>query len=207
MYLISKSMHLVFYTLKCERPMTAGDIIYTSALSIDIIVLNSEEVANELLEGRSRIYSDRPYISTRDLFGWEWATTMLRYGERFKTHRRIFHQAFRPEAVLSYRPKQLQKAFEMLSRLLHDPTSYVGHFESSVLSCLLQKPQVLLLDRFSTSVVMSVVYDYDIASHDDVIVNAAKRAWDLFLRGSTPQKNALFAAYPFCKSFDYCLTA
>ncbi|OJA08951.1 hypothetical protein AZE42_07496 [Rhizopogon vesiculosus] len=44
---------------------------------------------------------------------------------------------------------------------------------------------------------MSVVYDYDIASHDDVIVNAAKRAWDLFLRLSTPRKNALFAAYPF----------
>ncbi|OAX35000.1 cytochrome P450, partial [Rhizopogon vinicolor AM-OR11-026] len=167
----------ILYTKMRE---TYGDIVYISVLSMDIIVLNSEEVANELLEGRSRIYSDRPYISTRDLFGWEWATTMLSYGERFKTHRRLFHQAFRPEAVLSYRPKQLQKTFEMLPRLLHDPTSYAGHFK-----------------LFSTSVVMSVVYDYDIASHDDVIVSAAKRAWDLFLRVSTPQRNALFAAYPF----------
>ncbi|OAX34999.1 cytochrome P450 [Rhizopogon vinicolor AM-OR11-026] len=159
---------------------TYGDIVYTSALGMDIVVLNSEEVANELLEGRSRIYSDRPYISTRDLFGWEWATPFLRYGERFKTHRRLFHQVFRPEAVLSYRPKQLQKAFEMLSRLFHDPTGYAGHFES-----------------FSASVVMSVVYDYDIASHDDVIINAAKRTMDLFLRVATPQKTALFAAFPF----------
>ncbi|OJA08941.1 hypothetical protein AZE42_07502 [Rhizopogon vesiculosus] len=176
---------------------TYGNIVYTSALGMDIVVLNSEEVANELLEGRSQIYSDRPYISTRDLFGWEWATPFLRYGERFKTHRRLFHQVFRPEAILSYRPKQLQKAFEMLPRLLHDPTGYAGHFESSVLICLLPKPQVLLLDRFSASVIMSVVYDYDIASHDDVIVSAAKGAMDLFLRVATPQKTALFAAFPF----------
>jgi len=45
----------------------AGDIIYTSALNMDIIVLNSEQVATELLENRSKIYSDRPFFATTDL--------------------------------------------------------------------------------------------------------------------------------------------
>ncbi|OJA20822.1 hypothetical protein AZE42_08969 [Rhizopogon vesiculosus] len=43
---------------------------------------------------------------------------------------------------------------------------------------------------------MSLMYDYDVTSHDDVIVNAAKRALDLFLRVATPEKTALFAAFP-----------
>jgi hypothetical protein len=41
----------------------AGEIVYISALNMVIIVLNSEEVVNELLKGRSRIYSDRSYHS------------------------------------------------------------------------------------------------------------------------------------------------
>jgi hypothetical protein len=45
----------------------AGDIVYTHILNMEIIVLNSEEVAIELLENRSRIYSDRPYIAMSDL--------------------------------------------------------------------------------------------------------------------------------------------
>lgn len=50
---------------------------------------------------------------------------------------------------------------------------------------------------------MSVIYDYDIASHDDPILNAAKRALDLFTRVATPEKAALFGAFPFCKCL-YC---
>jgi hypothetical protein len=50
---------------------------------------------------------------------------------------------------------------------------------------------------------MSVIYDYDIASHDDPILNAAKRALDLFTRVATPEKAALFGAFPFRKCFYY----
>jgi hypothetical protein len=45
----------------------AGEIIYIRALNMVIIVLNSEKVANELLKGRFRIYSNRPYMATRVL--------------------------------------------------------------------------------------------------------------------------------------------
>ncbi|KAG1824521.1 cytochrome P450 [Suillus subaureus] len=151
---------------------TYGDTIYTRALNMKIIVLNSEEVADELLEKRSRVYSDRPYIVTSDLFGWEWATPIARYGERFRIHRRLYHQVFRSEAALTYCRRQLQKAYEMLTLILHDPAHYGGHFEV-----------------FVASVVLSVTYDYDIASHDDVVLNAAKRA----------KKAALFGAFPLLK--------
>ena len=31
----------------------------------DVVVINSEKIAKELLDRRSKIYSDRPYLSTR----------------------------------------------------------------------------------------------------------------------------------------------
>lgn len=49
-------MHPVFHTPRCERSMVRV-----------LIILNSEQVANELLEDRSVVYSDRPHIATRDL--------------------------------------------------------------------------------------------------------------------------------------------
>ena len=47
--------------------MILGDLIYTQSLGRDIIVINSEAVAKELLENRSRNYSDRPYLATKSL--------------------------------------------------------------------------------------------------------------------------------------------
>ena len=60
------------------------------------------------------------------------------------------------------------------------------------------------LDRFSASVIMSVVYDYNVLSCDDVFLNVAKRTLDLFARVATPEKAALFDAFPFRKCLDYC---
>ncbi|KAG1727767.1 cytochrome P450 [Suillus paluster] len=163
-----------------------GDIIYTRVLNMEIIVLNSEEVADELLEKRSRVYSDRPYMATSDLFGWEWSTPLARYDERFRIHRRLYHQVLRSETALKYCPRQLRKAYKMLTHILHNPANYAGHFEV-----------------FAASVIMSVVYDHNITSRDDIVL---KRAMDLFvLKVATPEKAALLCAFPFCKCLiAYC---
>ena len=47
----------------------AGDVVYSRLLGKDIIILNSEKVAKDLLENRSKNYSDRPYLITWDLLG------------------------------------------------------------------------------------------------------------------------------------------
>jgi hypothetical protein len=41
-----------------------GDVIYFNALRKSIVVLNSVEVAVDLLDKRSSIYGDRPYFGT-----------------------------------------------------------------------------------------------------------------------------------------------
>jgi len=44
-----------------------GDIVYSHFFNQEIIVINSEKVATELLEKRSQNYSDRPKLPTNSL--------------------------------------------------------------------------------------------------------------------------------------------
>ena len=55
------SIHSVAY-------IYVGDLIYTRLFGREIIIINSEKVARELLELRSRNYSDRPYLITTELW-------------------------------------------------------------------------------------------------------------------------------------------
>ena len=50
-----------------EVNIHAGNLVYSRLLGKDIIVINSEKIARDLLEDRSRNYSDRPYFITNDL--------------------------------------------------------------------------------------------------------------------------------------------
>ena len=49
--------------------MVAGDIVYSQLFGKDVIILSSEKVAKDLLENRSKNYSDRPYIKICELLG------------------------------------------------------------------------------------------------------------------------------------------
>ena len=52
-----------------QSRISPGDLVYTRLLNQEVIVINSEEVAKDLLERRSYNYSDRPAIirMTNDL--------------------------------------------------------------------------------------------------------------------------------------------
>lgn len=45
-----------------------GDLIYFRLIGLDFIVINSEKVARALMDQRSAIYSDRPFIATNKLY-------------------------------------------------------------------------------------------------------------------------------------------
>ena len=96
-----------------------------------MIVINSQDVAFDLFEKRSSIYSDRcdfPMINdlyVRDIvaldplmptiiillrIGWEWAVGFMPYGERWRRHRRHIHQKFHPTAATEYHSIQTKHA-------------------------------------------------------------------------------------------------
>ncbi|OJA18950.1 hypothetical protein AZE42_09771 [Rhizopogon vesiculosus] len=156
-----------------------GDIIYSRILNQNVIILNSEKVARALLEQRSSNYSDRPrFVMPSARFGVSFRTPMQGYGDAWRRHRRIFHQAFRPDAAVIYQPMQLRKAHQLLLDLLHDPGNYELHLETH-----------------SASIIMSAVYDYE-TKPNDPLVSMIRGAMDSIIKAETPEKAAIIDAYP-----------
>jgi cytochrome P450 len=63
-------------------------------------------------------------------FGWSFNSVMIKYNDRWRLHRRLFHQAFRAEAAYSYQPMQIRKARELLNNLIEDPVNWMAHLQT-----------------------------------------------------------------------------
>ncbi|KAG1804990.1 cytochrome P450 [Suillus plorans] len=161
---------------------TYGELVYSRLLNQEIILINTEKVARDLLERRSNNYSDRPGILclTNDFVGWSFNSVMIKYNDRWRLHRRLFHQAFRPEAAFTYQSMQLRKARELLSNLLEDPVNWRAHVQTH-----------------SVSIIMSVVYGYEPGLRDDPIITIVERAVDLAVSSIKPEVAAFLGAFPF----------
>lgn len=167
-----------------EWGKTYGDLVYSRILNQEIVIINSEELAKDLLDRRSSNYSDRPEIirMTNDFFGWSFNTVMIPYNNRWRLHRRLFHQAFRAEAALSYRPMQMRKSRDLLLNLLEAPADFPAHFKT-----------------YSASVIMSIVYGYEPAPRDDPIITIVERAVDLAIESIRPEVAAFLGLFPFVR--------
>lgn len=85
------------------------------------MVVSSEEIANEIFVKRSNLYSDRPYVTMIHLTGWDFNMGSMGYGDKWRKHRRMFHQKFRPEAAVSFIPSQTKSVHGLLRDLLESP--------------------------------------------------------------------------------------
>lgn len=155
-----------------------GGIVYSHLLGQHIVVINSEKVAIELLEKRSYNYSDRPDLPTNELFGLGFNTILMKYGTRWRCQRRVFNQAFRTEAALSYRPMQERKAQQLVHDMLDNPEEFLKHVHA-----------------FSSSVIMSASYDYD-TKHNDPLVELIGKSLKLAVEELRPEVAAVFIALP-----------
>ncbi|KAG2132012.1 cytochrome P450 [Suillus bovinus] len=157
-----------------------GDVVYTRLFGQDNIIINSEQVARDLLEHRSQNYSDRPEIATNELFGIDYTTAFMRYGSRWRLQRKIVHQSFRQDAIPHFQPMQVTKSYDLLLNLMEDPSDYHEHFEAH-----------------SGSIIMSAVYSYDAARRHDHMIERATMGLDIILKEMRPEVAAIFSAYPF----------
>ncbi|KAG2044776.1 cytochrome P450 [Suillus americanus] len=89
-----------------------------------VLVVNSEEVVKDLFDQRSSIYSDRPQSIAYGAPAPDFNTVFMPYGNRWRLHRRIFHQAFNQAATPALHAMQLRSAHNMLFNLLQDPSNY-----------------------------------------------------------------------------------
>ncbi|KAG1785833.1 cytochrome P450 [Suillus plorans] len=156
-----------------------GEIVYTRLFSQDIVIINSERVAHDLLDRRSHNYSTRPPGLALLSFSHDYSTTFLPYSDKLKLHRRIFHEAFHLKAVSSFRPIQMCNARSLILNLLASPEAYGTHFYT-----------------FSTSIIMSIMYDYAIAPVDDPFLALIERSLEIDVRVFRPEVAAVVTQFP-----------
>ncbi|KAI9457408.1 cytochrome P450, partial [Boletus coccyginus] len=154
--------------------------MYIRLLGIDFIVLGSTRVATELLEKRSQIYSDRPFIATAAAPYFDFNFAVSRYGEHWRLCRRIFQQTFRAGAALRFRPMQLRKARELVVNMIDNSDEYPSHFS-----------------MFSIAVALSAVYDYEPSPRNDPMVSIVENFLQVAVPGLSPGKLFLIKTFPF----------
>ncbi|KAF9489513.1 cytochrome P450 [Pleurotus eryngii] len=136
------------------RTFLGSDVIHLEALGNHIVVLDSVEAANDLLERRSPIYSDRPHILVFDMVGMN-DIVLMPYGEAFRKYQK-------------FRSLQTKKARALALNLLENKNRHEMFFNMQVLyvSSLLT-----LSDRrefrFATSVITGILYGHQVVSKDD----------------------------------------
>ncbi|KAI0637236.1 cytochrome P450 [Trametes polyzona] len=138
----------------------ASDIIRLNALGMNIVVANSLEVASDLLEKRSAIYSDRPrMVMLGELCGFGTGLAFLPYGNYWKDSRRMAGQSFHATSVKRFRPIEVKSTHRFLRDLQERPSDFMLH-----------------LRHLAGATIMSIAYDIEVQSHDDPYIQTAEEA-------------------------------
>lgn len=159
-----------------------GDIVYSRVLGQHIIIINSIEVARELLDKRSAIYSDRPFLQANEEFGTSFNTAYLPYGETLRIHRKLFHQAFGAEASTEYQDLYFRKAYELVANLISAPDELKKH-----------------LEMYSGSLSIAAIYGYENppSAEGDPLIYRTREVAEIVNRVLAPERAALLMAFPF----------
>ncbi|KAF8553813.1 cytochrome P450 [Imleria badia] len=156
------------------------NIVYIRFLGTDVVVLNSTSVASELLEKRSRMYSDRPVIPSAIPYGHDINFGLSRYNEHWRLCRRIFQQTFRADAAHSLCPTQRRRARQLIVNIIDNPEEYPSHFA-----------------MFSFAGIASAVYDYEPSPRNDPMLSVVNKYISAASRGLSFQMASLFMLCPF----------
>ncbi|KAK6988057.1 cytochrome p450 [Favolaschia claudopus] len=138
----------------------ASDIIHLDLAGTSVIILSSVQAIEDLLEKRSAIYSDRAdFPMMVDLMGWGFNIALMKYGERWRTSRRLFNQAFNVTASHQFWPQELIAARMLLHRLLERPDDFLDHIR-----------------QMAAEIIMSATYGIEVQPQNDPYVATAEQA-------------------------------
>lgn len=146
-----------------------SDVIYVNILGQPVVVLNSVQAAVDLLDKRGSNYCDRPRFVLFEVMGWKATLTFLRWGPRFKLHRRVLQRAFSPTSCIAYRGLQEREAKTLLRGVLANPQNWET-----------------ILRRFATAVVLGIGFGVDVKAEGDPYIQIATDASYALGHGGAP---------------------
>ncbi|THU79537.1 cytochrome P450 [Dendrothele bispora CBS 962.96] len=146
-----------------EMSKEYGDLIHFRSLTQHIVILNSVELAMDLLGKQARHSSDRPYTTAMDKYaGWDANIGFISHDDKWRSSRKVFHESFRAAVVDKYYPVQIEKVYNFLRSLASDQLGLSSD---------------KLLD-LSESIMITIIYGLNIVSNNEDLPQAAKSAVD-----------------------------
>lgn len=137
-----------------------SDIVHFKLMGAHIVVLNSADVARELLERRAAVYSGRQMsVMLHELTGWWRNIGLMQYGEAWRSHRKMLYQELTPKAIVPYRPVMTSGVRRLLYSLHDAPGRFAYHIRFTIGSAMLK-----------------LVYDIDVQDEDDRNLVAVEKA-------------------------------
>ncbi|KAI1261966.1 putative O-methylsterigmatocystin oxidoreductase [Xylariaceae sp. FL1019] len=149
-----------------------SDILHFNVLGRSIIVLNSVESAQDLLNKRGANYADRPRFVLFEVMGWGVTLTFLRWSPQFKLHRKLLQSSFTQSACKAYRPIQVAEARRAARAIIADPDSWET-----------------LLRQFSTAVILRIGFGIEVQEKDDPYIKMTLDVEEATGQGGTPAGN------------------
>lgn len=140
-----------------------GDIVYIHLLGQGLVFCNTYEVAQDLLEKKGSIYSDKPHlIMAGELCGCQNMVAFTRYGDFARRQRKLMNTAFGISAVKRYRPLLANESVLLLKRILADPQDYMGYIR-----------------RYAGGLTLQSVYGYRVETNDDPLLELGTECVDI----------------------------
>ncbi|KAI9432056.1 cytochrome P450 [Lactarius indigo] len=136
-----------------------SDVIHVDVMGAHTFILNSMKSANDLLDKRFSIYSDRPHLTVmQELFGMDYNIALTPYGSAWRHSRRELRENFRPAALEAYQPIEQRAVHRLLRNLLSSPDNFVQHFR-----------------HMAGQVILSITYGIDVLPENDPYIADAER--------------------------------
>jgi cytochrome P450 len=118
------------------------------------VIVSDPNVAVDLLEKRSSIYSSRPRFVAMGEIYWDMSSILVQpYGKDWSVRRKALHSVLTPRALLNYRSVQEAEATRLCHQLVEQPTAYEA-----------------FLDRYTASIVFTIAYGHRIDSLQSPII-------------------------------------
>ncbi|KAE9398746.1 cytochrome P450 [Gymnopus androsaceus JB14] len=143
-----------------------GDIVYLRVFGTKMLLLGSYQVAHELLDKRSAIYSDRPIIPPMmDLAGFSNSVTVMGNNADYRVRRRLFEQHFRYSFVHNHQPVQIRETHKLLRKYLKSPDTFLDDTKHTI-----------------GAIILDIVYGYRVTSDRDPWVETGERLGATFVK-------------------------
>jgi hypothetical protein len=122
------------------------------------IVISSAQVAVDLLEKRSNIYSSRPrFVVMGEMYLGNDSTLVMPYGEKWRKHRKLLHSGLMQKAAHSYRPIQELESQRLAWDFVNKPQQFLDAIERYTASVTLMLAFGRRVDSLGDALVTGVV--------------------------------------------------